>query len=125
MPMWLWRCLHSITLSSYTNNLPMKFYAVHVGRKPGIYNTWKECEMQVKSFSGAKYKKFTTLNEAKSFVSFGYKKPNKFNKIPAMTNQFSEPNVTTNNKNQPLKLIKRKASESTSSSKLPKLEGIY
>ena len=24
-----------------------KFYAVAIGRKTGIYNTWDECEMQV------------------------------------------------------------------------------
>ena len=47
----------------------MPFYAVRVGKKPGIYKTWKECEMQVKSFSGAKYKKFTTLEDAEHFVN--------------------------------------------------------
>ena len=28
----------------------VKFYAVAVGRKPGVYNTWSECQEQV-SFS--------------------------------------------------------------------------
>jgi len=49
----------------------MKFYAVSVGRKTGVYHTWKECEMQVKSYSGAKYKKFTTMQDAKQFVNAG------------------------------------------------------
>ena len=36
----------------------MTFYAVHIGKTPGIYKTWGECQEQVKGFSGAKYKKF-------------------------------------------------------------------
>lgn len=28
------------------------FYAVHAGRKPGVYTTWSEAEAQVKGFTG-------------------------------------------------------------------------
>ncbi|KAF0853061.1 mitochondrial ribonuclease H [Andalucia godoyi] len=45
------------------------FYAVQRGRKVGIYNTWAECEAQVRSFSGASYKKFSTVEEALNFVN--------------------------------------------------------
>lgn len=45
-----------------------KFYAVKKGKKPGIYNSWPECQAQVKGFSGAIYKSFTTLSEAKAFM---------------------------------------------------------
>ncbi|NLY77871.1 MAG: reverse transcriptase-like protein [Tissierellia bacterium] len=44
------------------------YYAVKVGRKVGIYNTWSECEAQVKGYSGAVYKKFTTHKEALKFI---------------------------------------------------------
>ena len=44
-----------------------KFYAVKVGKIPGIYSTWNECEAQVKGVSGAKYKSFATLKEAEEF----------------------------------------------------------
>lgn len=44
------------------------FYAVKQGRKPGVYNTWAQCEEQIKGFSGAKYKKFTSLEEAEIFA---------------------------------------------------------
>ena len=44
------------------------YYAVRKGHKPGIYGTWKECEENVKGFSGAEYKKFKTMEEAKSFI---------------------------------------------------------
>lgn len=43
------------------------FYAVKEGKKPGIYNTWEECQEQIKGFSGAKYKKFTSYDEAAHF----------------------------------------------------------
>ncbi|MBS4913734.1 MAG: ribonuclease H family protein [Veillonella sp.] len=45
-----------------------KYYAVQQGRKPGIYETWASCEAQVKGFSGAVYKSFPTLDEAKAFM---------------------------------------------------------
>lgn len=35
-----------------------KAYVVFEGRKPGIYDSWKECEEQVSGFSGSKYKGF-------------------------------------------------------------------
>lgn len=45
-----------------------KYYAVRVGKIPGIYSTWNECQEQVKGFSGAEYKSFATLNEAEQYV---------------------------------------------------------
>lgn len=45
-----------------------KFYVVKNGRKVGIYNTWEECKEQVYKFSGAEYKSFETLEEAKSYL---------------------------------------------------------
>ena len=44
-----------------------KFYAVKVGKVPGIYSTWSECEEQVKGFPSASYKSFATLSEAENF----------------------------------------------------------
>lgn len=45
------------------------FYAVRVGRSPGIYSTWDECEAQIKSFPGARYKKFPTAQQAQEFIT--------------------------------------------------------
>ena len=45
------------------------FYAVAVGRVPGIYSTWAECQAQTTGFSKAKYKKFPTNSEAQAFVT--------------------------------------------------------
>jgi ribonuclease HI len=44
------------------------FYAVKIGRTPGIYRTWAECEEQVKSFPGAVFKGFGLEREAKAFL---------------------------------------------------------
>jgi hypothetical protein len=44
-------------------------YAVRVGRKPGIYSNWPECQAQVKGFPGAKFKKFESQIEACEFVA--------------------------------------------------------
>lgn len=34
------------------------YYAVRVGRQPGVYSTWEECEAQVNGFKAAAFKKF-------------------------------------------------------------------
>ncbi|KAK3706475.1 hypothetical protein LTR37_012685 [Vermiconidia calcicola] len=47
----------------------LKFYAVRVGKEPGIYHTWKECLDQVRGFPKAAFKSFTSLTEAQAFVN--------------------------------------------------------
>ena len=46
----------------------MSFYAVANGKQCGIYNTWKECQENVKGYKCAKYKKFDNENDAKIFI---------------------------------------------------------
>ena len=46
----------------------MKYYAVLVGRKTGIFKTWEETKNYVSGFPKAKYKSFRTLSEAKIFL---------------------------------------------------------
>lgn len=46
----------------------MVFYAVKMGKCPGIYNTWDECQAQVIGYKGSKYKKFKTYEEAIDFI---------------------------------------------------------
>ncbi len=41
-----------------------KFYVVWVGKKPGIYTGWGDCQKQVEGYNGAKYKGFPTLELA-------------------------------------------------------------
>ncbi|KAJ1392400.1 Ribosomal protein L9/RNase H1, N-terminal [Sesbania bispinosa] len=41
-----------------------KLYVVFVGRKPGFYDSWSECQNQVIGYSGNLYQGFHTREEA-------------------------------------------------------------
>lgn len=45
-----------------------KYYAVKVGKNPGIYLTWDECKDNVNGFPGALYKSFKTVEEAEAYA---------------------------------------------------------
>ena len=45
-----------------------KFYAVKKGRNTGIFTTWEECKASVSRYSGAQYKSFPTLEEAREYL---------------------------------------------------------
>lgn len=47
------------------------YYVVRVGREPGIYNTWSECKKHVVAYKGAKFRKFSSLTEAKAYFEQG------------------------------------------------------
>lgn len=47
----------------------LKFYAVRIGKSPGIYHSWPDCLEQVKGFPKAVFKSFTSLTEAESFLN--------------------------------------------------------
>ena len=44
------------------------FYAVKVGKTPGIYKTWPECQANTSGFPGAVFKGFETLAEAQAVM---------------------------------------------------------
>lgn len=45
-----------------------KYYAVKIGRKKGVFNSWDECKKAVEGFSNAIYKSFSDYNQAYEFV---------------------------------------------------------
>lgn len=45
-----------------------KIYAVRRGRETGLFQTWADCKKQVIGFSGAEYKSFKTLGEAREYM---------------------------------------------------------
>lgn len=49
-----------------------KFYVVWVGREPGIYRTWAECQAQVDRFPGAKFKSFASKAQAEEAFQMGW-----------------------------------------------------
>ena len=41
-----------------------KYYVVWKGVNPGIYDSWTDCQLQIKGYEGALYKSFESLDEA-------------------------------------------------------------
>lgn len=60
-----------------------KYYVVWKGKEIGIFETWKECEKQIKGFEGARYKSFASKEmaekafegEMKDFLGKNFDKP--------------------------------------------------
>ena len=62
----------------------MKYYAIRVGKVPGIYTNWDEAKVQVTGYPGAKYKGFTNEKDALEFmgdVMINKATPNRNNEI--------------------------------------------
>lgn len=51
-----------------------KFYVVWVGRKPGVYTSWADCQEQINKFDEAKFKSFETKASAEQAYREGWKK---------------------------------------------------
>ncbi len=43
-----------------------KWYVVWEGHRPGIYETWADCQLQVKAYPNAQYKSFSSRAEAEA-----------------------------------------------------------
>lgn len=48
-----------------------KYYVVWQGLKPGIYDNWADCELQIKGVAGAKYKSFESRALAEQAFRIG------------------------------------------------------
>lgn len=46
-----------------------KFYAVWKGVTPGVYDSWTDCQLQIKNYKGALYKSFDTREEAEEALA--------------------------------------------------------
>ncbi|EPW1047971.1 ribonuclease HI [Vibrio parahaemolyticus] len=58
-----------------------KYYVVWKGREAGIFTTWAKCKSLVDGFAGARFKSFSTLEEAES--AFGEKPKSTAPKVKA------------------------------------------
>lgn len=47
------------------------YYAVRIGKTPGIYKTWEDCKAQVIGYKGAIYKGFVEKQDAEDFLRGG------------------------------------------------------
>jgi ribonuclease HI len=60
-----------------------KYYVVWEGNQPGIYESWTECQLQIKGYPNAKYKAFKTLEEAEQAYRSGFTFKPKSESIPS------------------------------------------
>jgi ribonuclease HI len=47
-----------------------KYYAVKIGREPGIYRNWDDCKAQVDGYTNAQFKGFSNLEEAEAYLGY-------------------------------------------------------
>ncbi|CAF3929400.1 unnamed protein product [Rotaria sp. Silwood2] len=93
----------------------MPYYVVRQGRKPGIYNTWNECNEQINRFSGAEYRKFDKHSDAQDYLDGKVKIQRNF-KTKYPTSKFKISN------NTPINLIKDTIQECSSKSMVSSYE---
>ena len=71
-----------------------RYYAVAVGRQPGIYTQWfgdTGAQAQITGFKGARYQGFPTVEEAQAFLRQWYSAPNQRTRPTRKTNPQSTP----------------------------------
>ncbi len=68
------------------------YYVVHRGRKTGIYDTWRECQVQVENYEGAQFKKFENEEEANEFLVKGFGNKKTFSKAQSITKKIESKN---------------------------------
>ncbi|UOY09102.1 ribonuclease H family protein [Muricauda sp. SCSIO 64092] len=74
-----------------------KFYVVWKGKRPGIYESWDDCQAQIKGIKGAQYKAFGSFKEAKRAYNGNYsdykgKKNGRDELSPEEKLKYGEPN---------------------------------
>ncbi len=51
-----------------------KYYVVWVGKQPGVYASWADCQKQVNKYTDAKYKSYPTKSEAERAYAEGWQR---------------------------------------------------
>lgn len=49
------------------DRVPTYYYAVKIGKRPGIYRSWDRCQEQIKGYSGSVFKKFDNKKDAEEW----------------------------------------------------------
>lgn len=57
-----------------------KYYAVKIGKTPGVYGDWATCKSMVHGYPGAVYKSFPSQKEAEDFIK-GHRESPKIHKV--------------------------------------------
>jgi len=76
-------------------HMAKKYYAVRVGKIPGIYMNWDACKEMVHGYPGAVYKSFEAIEEAEKFINLNSN--NNTNKnTKSSKNNITDSNVDSN-----------------------------
>lgn len=107
-------------------SLRMAFYAVAKGRQIGIFQSWNECEAQVKGFPCAAFKKFKTKPEAQDFIDKKLKISEKLN-LPTNVTEASKAQTSSDDEKRPRKRknVDFAAKAGTSKAKLDEVEEMF
>jgi len=74
-----------------------KWYVIWKGLEPGVYDSWNECQKQIKGYDGALYKSFASEEEArKAFQSSPYIYIGKENKKGSQKASLSNQSIIQN-----------------------------
>ena len=88
--------------TKFPTKIKPNFYAVKIGRKTGIFQSWDECKDQVYQFKGAQYKSFVHEHEALEYLDQGKKENKKVEKkkktIQKQSQAYCGPKVWVKNK---------------------------
>jgi hypothetical protein len=73
-----------------------KYYAVKIGHKPGIFESWAECEAQTKGFGGAIFQSFKSLEQAEIWLneSSNQLKPEPYGELGAASGSINKVQTT-------------------------------
>lgn len=71
------------------------YYAVVVGRKTGVYDTWEECQKQTDKYKGAKFKKCKRKNDAYAYIRYWKSKNNRKKQLD---NTLADSNISKKSK---------------------------
>lgn len=55
---------HNFSIKRMAKKAKQKYYVVWKGVNPGVYNSWTDCQLQIKGYEGALYKSFESNEEA-------------------------------------------------------------
>ncbi|KAJ1993915.1 hypothetical protein GGI25_001880 [Coemansia spiralis] len=58
----------STKVPATTHSAAKSYYAVRIGKTPGVYTTWAECQEMVSGVHNAHFKKFSNIYDAHAFV---------------------------------------------------------
>ncbi len=59
-----------------------KVYAVRAGNQTGLFDSWAACEASIRGYSGAEFKAFSSVAEAKDYLAGTKKQPADDAKLP-------------------------------------------